>query len=1174
MRIDTIRLDAYGPFTGATIDLSAEAIDFHLIFGPNEAGKSSTLRALRHMLFGIPVRTGDNFLHAYPHLRIGARLVRSDGEVLEFVRRKGQSKTLRGADDETVLDDDSLAVFLGGVTQELFEQMFAIGHDDLIRGGEEIIAGRGRIGEALFAAGAGLIRLQHVQQALDQACGALFKPSGSTPVINQTIAALKAVRKTQKESLLPAKTWQDHDRCLNQARQRMAQVRTALADDKQQLSRLKRIQEALPLIARKKELDGEWGQLAGVPDLADGFGEQRRDAERELGVATRDLAQSRARMEEIGRQMAALNVPEAMLAQSAAIEALQHELGSYRKARKDRPGLQGRMRTLETQAAGILASVKTALSGESTALADLPPSIVGEIQNLGARFERLSAKLESATGVHRKLKARLARSLDQRQCMPMPDDVSGIETVLQDALNAGPAETLRVDLRQSLDALAGDLKRRLARQTLWQGDPEDVDALPLPSGATIDRFDQQLTAASRRIEKAQETRQNIRDEIEAVQVELRSIDIVDTVPTDQDLTAARATRDQGWGLVRRCLDGHPAPADETAAFCRRCDDANGLPDAFETTMARADHIADRLRREADQVSRKGLLEARRGQLDGALGDAESELAAAETAAAAAGAAWQKLWASMGIIPLSVAEMRAWMQDMASLFEKLATYRADHIRYSKMTAELAALKSRLNKCLAAAGVPVDAAADLPALIRAAQAHVQVQQARAQHNAAADQEISHLREETADAAAEVEALNTSLSHWRDGWQKNVRKIGLDADASPTAALAVIDSLREARTKSADAEVLQKRIDGIDRDSATFARSVARMIADLAPDLTGAPCDRAAEQLYSRLTAARTDASRRQSFSEQLENAGKGEADAKQRIGQCQALLDTLCREAGCEKAEALAETEQRARRRRDLFHAREDLDDQLRRLSAGATVDQFTAEAMAVDADSIGTELEKRTDRIETLEQERSQLDQTIGIETAELARMDGSAAAADHAESAQRLLARLEADVEQFARLKIAGLILARTVEQYRDKHQGPLIARASELFTQMTLGAFDRLRADYDEKGNPILVGIRAATAAPVNVDGMSDGTADQLYLALRLASLEQYLENNEPLPFIVDDILLRFDDDRALATLKILADLSTKTQVLFFTHHQHLVNLAKRSTILGGAFNCLALAE
>jgi uncharacterized protein YhaN len=74
----------------------------------------------------------------------------------------------------------------------------------------------------------------------------------------------------------------------------------------------------------------------------------------------------------------------------------------------------------------------------------------------------------------------------------------------------------------------------------------------------------------------------------------------------------------------------------------------------------------------------------------------------------------------------------------------------------------------------------------------------------------------------------------------------------------------------------------------------------------------------------------------------------------------------------------------------------------------------------------------------------------------------------------------------------------------------------------------------------------------------MSDGTRDQLYLSLRLASLEKYLQAGEPMPFIVDDILVNFDDRRAAATLRALAELSKKTQVLFFTHHERLVELAQ----------------
>ena len=70
-------------------------------------------------LFGIPARTGDNFLHSYAQLRIGARLINGAGDEIAFLRRKGQAKTLRGPDDETVLEDEALAPFLGGGGAEM-----------------------------------------------------------------------------------------------------------------------------------------------------------------------------------------------------------------------------------------------------------------------------------------------------------------------------------------------------------------------------------------------------------------------------------------------------------------------------------------------------------------------------------------------------------------------------------------------------------------------------------------------------------------------------------------------------------------------------------------------------------------------------------------------------------------------------------------------------------------------------------------------------------------------------------------------------------------------------------------------------------------------------------------------------------------------------------------------
>ena len=113
-------------------------------------------------------------------------------------------------------------------------------------------------------------------------------------------------------------------------------------------------------------------------------------------------------------------------------------------------------------------------------------------------------------------------------------------------------------------------------------------------------------------------------------------------------------------------------------------------------------------------------------------------------------------------------------------------------------------------------------------------------------------------------------------------------------------------------------------------------------------------------------------------------------------------------------------------------------------------------------------------------------------------------------------------------------------------------------FKQLTLGSFESLRIDYDDDDQAVLLAVRPGGTEAVGIAGLSLGTADQLYLALRLASLETYLEKNEPVPLIVDDVLIQFDDDRAAAAFGALADLSLRTQIIMFTHHEHVRQLAK----------------
>jgi len=96
-----------------------------------------------------------------------------------------------------------------------------------------------------------------------------------------------------------------------------------------------------------------------------------------------------------------------------------------------------------------------------------------------------------------------------------------------------------------------------------------------------------------------------------------------------------------------------------------------------------------------------------------------------------------------------------------------------------------------------------------------------------------------------------------------------------------------------------------------------------------------------------------------------------------------------------------------------------------------------------------------------------------------------------------------------------------------------------------------------DDGTERVLVALEADGTTVKQVGELSEGSRDQLFLALRIAALEAYVRDNPPLPFIADDVLQTFDDARAAAALRALLDLSAFVQVIVLTHHPHVQALA-----------------
>jgi uncharacterized protein YhaN len=147
---------------------------------------------------------------------------------------------------------------------------------------------------------------------------------------------------------------------------------------------------------------------------------------------------------------------------------------------------------------------------------------------------------------------------------------------------------------------------------------------------------------------------------------------------------------------------------------------------------------------------------------------------------------------------------------------------------------------------------------------------------------------------------------------------------------------------------------------------------------------------------------------------------------------------------------------------------------------------------------------------------------------------------------ETLVADLDGIVHQWRRARLAQALLTTTLDQYVEKHQPRVLAEASRLFAAVTDGRYERVVRQGD--GSELTVFQRDGTAKPT-ID-LSRGTAEQLYLCLRLSLAAEFAQRGAALPLIMDDVLVDFDPTRATAVAAVLADFSRERQVLLFTCH------------------------
>jgi len=1156
MRFDRLLIPAFGPFTNLDLKFTDQGGDLHVIYGSNEAGKSSLLRAFRDLLFGIHSQSSDNFVHNYKNLRIKGDIVSRAGERLTFQRRKGNKNTLLDANGNE-LPANALVPFLGSVDQEYFSAMFGLGTRELREGAEQLLRGKGDIGNALFSASMGGTPVQLALAALTEESDRLFKGRSTANVsIRPTANRYKELLSKSRDAIVSPEAWEKIEKDLAAAEETKAKLEGEISAFTRDLEWISRCVDALPTVGRLSEEMRKLEALPLMPDVSSDFVERARSARKVASEADAEVNRLNSHITKLEEQLVGCQTSPALLAEADALDLLHQNLGAYQERKNS-------LTNLETELAGLQATLRAGmqnleLEGSFSALETLRLSSAVRLaceeaaNDLQEALDELEKNIEKTED----LKTQIKTLETQLQALPETD-----LTTLRDALALAAGAT---EANLTLSVSESEVKRLTHevtdRHQELTGAPKDLDttgSLLVPTKATIRHIGEEMDGINRDIKSEESKILEGEKRIDFLQAERGRIERRGELPSEQALLKAREYRDHGWSLVLAEWKGNGSKEEFVPG--------TPLEEAFPQTIIQADDIADQLREQAEAVAQAEEKRFQITQSEKQNQEAEAKISELQGRLKEYQTSWEAAWLPSGITPRTPYEMEAWREAWSEFKDLLRQFRVAEETFQQKRNQVQEAKIQLATVLSEPGEK-----EFTLLFDKARRLVQKGEQTAGRRIEVSNQLQGLKSQLEHFEQNNTRSATAVDFATKKWEEQGQMVGLPKNLSPQSGLVLLqerkellakfDSWKEASTKS---QITEEAV-----------RQYEQAISDKAIALGAREDNTEAQEidLWKMLAKARTAQTLHEQLVGQIEDANNTLKESRSSYTQALQALEELIHLAKLETAEALEpllanlELRDQAQSQIDILRST------LSALARGQTVDDFLVRINLEDIEALS----QRKDTLQSQKQEKEAALQTVRDAFSELKGQKltleaAGDAAANYRQQAESCAARLKEDASRYVRLRLAVHFLQAQIERFRKENQGPLLEKSGQVFKRITQGAFDGLRPEFNADDTPILVGLRPDQSS-VSIEGMSDGTRDQLYLALRLAALDRYLETHEPMPLILDDLLITCDNDRAAAILPQLAALAQRTQIFLFTHHDHLVEICRNT--LGDAFHLHQLGD
>jgi uncharacterized protein YhaN len=1160
MRIRELKLVRYGKFTDRVLDLPLNDRDIHLIVGPNEAGKSTVRTAIGDWLFGIPMRTPLAFLHPMPELRIGGVIERrgagsTKGELLAFDRIKGNKSTLRTSEDAP-LPDGVLQSWLGSLQAQAFNRMYALDHTTLVEGGAGILSASDDIGRMLFQSASGVEHLGDALQKLQADADALWAPrKSSTRAYYKALEAYEAAHAEFKRSTLRTKDWKAQHDALTATEAQLAEAKARDGELRQRLSRLERIRRVRPLVsvldaARAQRI--ELLAAGDIPFLEESAAQVFARATQDIALADADISRLQREVDETQASLQAMVVDKNILALQEDITELNERRLQFRAHRTDMVKRTEEIRLEWVRAQELARSLDWPADSEEGVRQRLPATPLRvRLASLIKDRASLVLDLKNAQTSLSDRQAQIHLGEEELSQLEVGAVDPELESTVEQAMKLGDHEKVMAELQDEIDGLTQRIEEASAALGDWHRPLESLRAMLMPDTTHI-----QSLIDHHRADAAEEKTYRDALDAKAKEVAQQELDLQQFVRNFQPISReqvleARSARDVSWQGIKQAPQ---SLLDQSAGFEAQISEADRL----------ADERLDRAQYEADRQSKTDALEHKqREHLD-----LDRRLHAVKSRMGERIAQWDALATACGLpaLPLDVA--LTWLQLRQNVLDLVREMSDGERRRSVQQAAAAkighSLWNRMGHDAAQSPTP-----ELGVCLRVARSLItQADQAQGQRNTL-EKQIRDGQRSLGTLRDGLQAAQEAWDAWLQSWQVAVLSVGYGVDTAVDQMGTELDVMQDIeRLLDRIRSIRSERIETMQADLDGVAATASSLIMRVAPHLNEQSPEDASLELARRLDLAQKAEAASNDLLARLQRGQADLAEARNRRQAVQARLAPLMAVAGVEEVTALGRAIERSDERRAVEGKIQSAEQDLTQAADGLALEDLRRESESVGADELKAELDRLAAASREVVDKIASLSNEFGAQKIAFDALDGTDQAARAEAQRQEAISSMADAAERYLRLQTAARLLKWSIEKFREIKQGPMLSKASTIFNGLTMDSFSRLLVDSDGD-SPRLFGVRPS-GEQVDVIGMSEGSRDQLYLALRLAALELQVEQGVTMPLIADDLFINFDDGRTAAGLKVLGDLSRSMQVVFLTHHDHLVPLAKE--VLGADVNIITL--